>query len=363
MLSSFAFADNFQGLWVVRSSMVSKESIDKVIDYATQHGYTDLFVQVRGRGFAFYHSNLVPLSPLASDKINPLDYVVKKGHEAGLKIHAWLNVYLLWSASYLPSEKRHIVNQQTDWVAHHLNYFLNDTKKTGTILDHRINEGIYLSPANAEVEAYLLDLFGEVIQYYDVDGIHLDYVRYQDEKYDFNPTIRQKFQTQHGYDPVTLFDGRYDGDEYDFNQKNAEWQSFRSGAITQTVKYLRRAIRNSGRQIALSAAVKPDPNEAKTRFGQDWVAWIQKDYIDFAIPMNYTADMLHFNNALQKIRRLNLLDKVYMGLATYNQNSYEVISKIYKSRANGVRGFCIFSYDNLIEKPRYTRTIHKALQR
>ena len=42
--------------------------------------------------------------------------------------------------------------------------------------------------------------------------------------------------------------------------------------------------------IMLSAAVKPNPNEAKNRWSQDWISWINNNILDFVIPMNYGVE-------------------------------------------------------------------------
>ena len=46
-------------LWVVRTSMVSKESIDQMVQYAVINRFNNIVVQVRGRGDAFYNSKFV----------------------------------------------------------------------------------------------------------------------------------------------------------------------------------------------------------------------------------------------------------------------------------------------------------------
>ena len=43
-----------RGLWVVRTALVSPEAVDQVVDEAAEGGFNALFVQVRGRGDAFY---------------------------------------------------------------------------------------------------------------------------------------------------------------------------------------------------------------------------------------------------------------------------------------------------------------------
>ena len=59
-------AQNFdvRALWVVRDHITSKEKIDKVLEFASANNYNHLFIQVRGRGDAYYTSRLVPRSHL-----------------------------------------------------------------------------------------------------------------------------------------------------------------------------------------------------------------------------------------------------------------------------------------------------------
>lgn len=51
-----------RGLWVVRTSITSPEKIANVVDTARRYGFNALFVQVRGRGDAYYQSTLEPRS-------------------------------------------------------------------------------------------------------------------------------------------------------------------------------------------------------------------------------------------------------------------------------------------------------------
>ena len=53
-----------RGLWVVRTALVSPQAVDQVVDDAAEAGINALFVQVRGRGDAFYRSTLAARSPL-----------------------------------------------------------------------------------------------------------------------------------------------------------------------------------------------------------------------------------------------------------------------------------------------------------
>ncbi|PJA51741.1 MAG: hypothetical protein CO167_12395, partial [Candidatus Marinimicrobia bacterium CG_4_9_14_3_um_filter_48_9] len=93
-----------KGLWVVRGTLTTPARVDQMIRFAISGGYTDIFVQVRGRGDAFYESKMVPKSSLIRPRtFDPLADIIHQAHGAGIRVHAWFNTYLAWSASSLPS--------------------------------------------------------------------------------------------------------------------------------------------------------------------------------------------------------------------------------------------------------------------
>ena len=111
-LSDFLIAEDskIKALWIVRDDMVSKELIDAAISFSVDRKFTDVFVQIRGRGDAYYNSNLVPRANLISKTdFDPLAYIINKTKSLDLKIHAWLNVYYLWSSPEKPKHKDHLL--------------------------------------------------------------------------------------------------------------------------------------------------------------------------------------------------------------------------------------------------------------
>ena len=96
-------SEEIKSFWVVRYSMVSQEEIDHALHTASELGFNHVFLQVRGRGDAYYSSQIVPRGRFLTDPdFDPLSYAVEKGHSLGLKVHAWLNIFLLWSSPELP---------------------------------------------------------------------------------------------------------------------------------------------------------------------------------------------------------------------------------------------------------------------
>ena len=103
---------NTRCLWILRDSITSPEKIDSAMTYAYKAGFNKVFIQVRGRGYAFYNSKIVPRNPLLS-KDNLMLSILKS------LIYCFINAFLgsvriLFSASFpsmftFPMETRMLI--------------------------------------------------------------------------------------------------------------------------------------------------------------------------------------------------------------------------------------------------------------
>lgn len=97
--SVFANADvEVRALWVIRHQMKTPQSIDSVLKFAAANQITDLFVQVRGRGDAYYHSRFEPKAEEIPENFDPLGYLLIKANRKKIRIHAWVNMFYIWSS-------------------------------------------------------------------------------------------------------------------------------------------------------------------------------------------------------------------------------------------------------------------------
>src|SRR4029078_11529049 len=86
---------------------------------ARTHGFNTLFVQVRGRGDAYYLGGIEPRASellRQPDNFDPLATGGETGHAAGLRIHAWINVNLVSSAAELPAAREHLIYRHPAWL-------------------------------------------------------------------------------------------------------------------------------------------------------------------------------------------------------------------------------------------------------
>ena len=346
----------FRALWIVRDSVTSRAEIDKALQFAQKAQFNHLFVQVRGRGDALYSSQIVPPNAMIRDKtFDPLAYAVQKGHEMGLKVHAWMNVYLIWSSTNPPDTRNHVVNQYPEWL---------DQSSIGK------TNVWFLAPSHPGVTNHLLEVFREVLSNYDIDGLHLDYVRYADADYGYNFAARKEFQREYGVDPLTVLSSRNDGSE-NFSDTRAkthwqQWSQFRRNAVTNLVRKCNAAILDINPECLLSVAVKPDPEEAKDRYFQEWDRWLAEGLVDYVVPMNYTERLREFARNIDLIYDsipAKFWPGVIMGIAVYNQDALDARDKIKYTKITGFPGISIFSYDSRKDDPDYFLPIVEEMLR
>ena len=355
------FADllDVRALWVVRDHITSETKIDDVLQFAAANNYNHLFVQIRGRGDAYYKSRLVPRSHLLSNTdFDPLNYILKKARHSNIKIHAWFNVYYLWSSPDIPYQQDHLLLSHPNWIDTKdpdlldVGYTLSEMKK-----NRKANgEGFYLAPTHPEVDAHLQHVITELLQNYNLDGIHFDYIRYHDLGWGMNPIGLKYFLNYNRSIPGLP--------ALEIKEKPS-FAEFKRSAITGFISKASTRIKAYQPDCIISAAVKPNLYNARNTFGQEWDVWLAGGYIDWAVPMNYSMNLKTFDKNIQ-IMKENLpekyLNRVIMGIATYNQSAKNAGKKIAHTGKNNFGGISIFSYTVFKDEPSYANRLIKYLK-
>jgi uncharacterized lipoprotein YddW (UPF0748 family) len=361
LFTSSAFAEIFdiRALWVVRDHIISKEKIDEVVEFAKMNNYNHLFVQIRGRGDAYYTSQLVPRSHLLTKTdFDPLAYILKKGRQSNIKIHAWFNVYYLWSSPKIPSQADHLLLSHPEWIDSKSPDPINISNTIAAMKKNRQSngEGFYLAPTHPEVDAHLQNVLTELLQNYRLDGIHFDYIRYHDLGWGLNPIGLKYFLNYNNSMPGLP--------SLEVKQKPS-FAEFKRSAITRFISKASTRIKAYQPDCIISAAVKPNLFSARNTFSQEWDVWLAGGFIDWAVPMNYTMDFSTFDKNIRIMKEnlpLKYLDRVVMGIATYNQNARNAGKKIYHAGKNDFGGISVFSYTVFKNEPSYADKLIKYLK-
>jgi uncharacterized lipoprotein YddW (UPF0748 family) len=338
-----------RGLWVVRTGLVSPAEVDQVVEHARAGGFNALFVQVRGRGDAFYSSQLVARSGLLEGQpasFDPLARLLEKAHAQGMAVHAWVNVLL---TSHFPSPSPdNVVVRHPSWVMvprqvartavpkdpMGLLWLVRQTRRTDADV-----EGFYITPSSEEVQAHLEAVVRELLGKYDVQGIHLDFIRYPNEDYDWSVAALEGFRRQQGGN----------GDLLQGPVLHPEaWEQYRRSVLTGLAERLSSAARAARPGIIVSAAVVPDEAAAVHHRFQDWPAWLSKGILDAVCPMTYTPDTRLFREQVLSAQSLAKPgQEVWAGVGAYRLTIDDTIEKILTARRSGAAGVVIFSHESL----------------
>lgn len=353
-----------RALWVVRHAITTPGRVDQVVDVASQLHINTLLVQVRGRGDAYYASSLAPRGEaLGNADFDPLERIIRRAHDQGIEVHAWINVYLVWSAGDLPRSGDHIVNAHPEWIS-----IRADGRRLVEMVPEEFEdqklEGMYLAPGNPEVRRHLRDVVREITSKYAVDGIHLDYVRYPEPGVGYDPPTRTAFQQEFGVDPIHLEQPdsvllRVIGPDRIPDLK-MRWVQWKKDRITDLVRDLRADLDRTERDIKLTAAVISDQQAALGRYHQDWPLWLREGIVDAVIPMAYGTSTATVERQIKAAMAIPTERHVYAGIAIYNQGARDAADKIRRARALGVDGIALFSFDSLVGKAGYMRQIKSS---
>ena len=355
-LSSIIYSSSnssVRALWIVRDHMAKPALIDDAVAFAEKNEFNHIFAQVRGRGDSFYNSKITPKSNLVNSNFDPLDYLINKCKDKDIKVHAWINVYYLWSSKKYPSQKNHLFYQRPEWLDRRKNekYILEKGYLDNTsdiIID---GEGFFLAPTNPNVNDYLINMVSELSNNYSIDGVHYDYIRYHSLDYGYNKDGIISFSVKNNYN-----------DNYLTNNYDRIFSEYKRSSITDFVKRANHQIKKNLPNCIISAAVKPNIYDAKLIFSQEWDLWLSAGYVDWAVPMNYLTDDNDFLKNIH-VMKDNLPKKyharIIIGISTYNQSARSVGKKIKKLKKMNFNNISIFSYNTMVDNPYYWRKLRK----
>jgi uncharacterized lipoprotein YddW (UPF0748 family) len=357
-----------RGLWVVRGTLTSSASITRMLDGAAGAGFNAVFVQVRGRGDAYYSDGLEPRAEaLGKDTgFDPLAFVIREAHARRISVAAWITVNLVSSAHELPRSPGHLVNRSPEWLmvpralaqelskanAHAPGYVGKLARWTRS---HASDvEGLYSSPVNPAAAAHTVAVVTDLVKRYDLDGVHLDYVRYPTADFDHSRVALDEFRSSVLPDltraEAAALDARRRDDALAYvDMYPVRWASFRRTRLTALVMRIRNAARAQRPALQLSAAVVPDTEEAATKKLQEWPRWMETALLDAACPMAYTQDEDLFASQIASAVSAAQTADVWAGIGAYRLTPSQTVARISTARRLGATGVVLFSYDSVTD--------------
>lgn len=229
-----------------RSAEKQKEELRAILDRLQKANINTVLLQTRIRATTIYPSQYEPWDgclsgfPGKSPGYDALQFAIDECHKRGMEVHAWVVT--------IPVGK---------WNS----YGCRQLRKRFPRLIKRIDQDGYMDPEATQTGCYLAEMCREIVQRYDVDGIHLDYIRYPET---------WKFRI--GKDQAR-------------------------GNITRIVEKIHQAVKKEKPWVKMSCSPIGKFNDlsrywshgwnAYTKVAQDAQAWLKDGLMDELFPMMY----------------------------------------------------------------------------
>ena len=169
--STFNVKREFRGAWIQcvngQFKGIGTETMQRTLTYQLNElqkdGCNAIIFQVRPECDALYESDLEPwsyyLTGVQGEKPNPywdpLQWMIDECHRRGMELHAWINPYRAKTKSPHQNAANHVIVRHPEWTFDY----------DGLTL---------LNPAYKECRDYICDVVKDIVERYDVDGLHID---------------------------------------------------------------------------------------------------------------------------------------------------------------------------------------------
>jgi len=293
--------EEFRATWVITwnaySGNLSTEQLKartrEILDNHKKANMNAVLWQVRQAGTSYYNSPYEPWGSYLGYKdpgYDPLEYAIQEAHKRGIELHAWFNVFKTNS------------DRPGTPVAEHPEWVCRDAD------GNPMTENYALSPGLEAVREYTRDVVMDIVNRYDIDGMHYDYIRWNEyssktvslggeEPFDgqFSPEIiegmtkesRYLYDVEHPYSagvPDSL-----PGIPY------ASWESYWRHSVDQFVEMVHDSVQKVKPWVRVSAAALGRYKKWSGYYSvyQDAAKWFNEGWVDQLTPMHYhwtTAD-------------------------------------------------------------------------
>ena len=305
---------------------VQKRELIKILDDLKKFNFNTVFFQTRGRGEVLYRSVIEPMSSVVAapkpgqSAFDPLLFAIEECHKRGIACHAWIVTYPLGGNKHVQGLGQNSV-----------------TRKQPSIAMKYKNEW-FLDPGNPKTDDYLLSLVAEIVNNYDVDGVHFDYIRYPDDspKFPDNTTFSKYGKGKNRSDWRRENINRFVAKMYDQVKSVKPWVQVSSSPL--------------GRYRPLNN--KHDGWNARETVLQDAGQWMMSGKHDALYPMMYYRNHLFYPFADDWV--LNSNNRILVpGLGVYQMDELkwpkeDIVNQIDYTREKKMAGQAYFRTANVL---------------
>lgn len=270
------------------------QNIEGAFEKITGFGFNTVIVQVRPFSDALYKSEYYPWSFICSGtegqdiKYDPLKIMIQEAHKRNLRIEAWLNPYRVRT-----STSKEAISEQSPaskWT----------NEGSDSVIQY--NGGVYYNPGKEEVRQLIVNGVSEIVQNYNVDGIHFD---------DYFYPGTENFIDEETYG------------NYLVNGGTLSLEDWRRENINILVKQVYGTIKKIDSEVLFGISPQGSMNNNYNSQYIDVQKWVQnKGYVDYLCPQVYYGFENQSNDFVSAVESFsNLITEpsvdLYIGLAAY----------------------------------------------
>lgn len=281
-----------------------EESIRKILVELKQYKINNIFLHSRAFDDCFYNSSIFSVSDYCKNehgelKFDILHHFIELAKEHGIFVHAWINPYRIRNDAQIDKIPKSTLAGKI------LSENRNDERVIVT------DNSIYYNPAYPEVQNYVLSGIREILQNYDVCGIHIDDYFYPTTNEEIDKKIYNNYLNEGG--EFSLAD-------------------FRRNAVNTLVSSIYSLVKSFNNDILFSISPSADIEKNYSNSYADVKLWSQNEgYADILIPQLYYGfnhSTMPFNSLLSDwIALQSDTVKIVIGLAVYKAGTEDVYAK------------------------------------
>ena len=295
--------NEFRATWVITweyinsgsSVEVNKARIREILDNHEKANMTSVLFQIRQSGTAYYQSSYEPWGYYAGytyPGFDPLQYAIEEAHKRGLELHAWFNVFSVSS-----THSGTIPVEHPEWICRDQNGNPMTSYKAA-------------SPGLQAVRDYTVNVAMEIVRNYDIDGLHLDYVRWNeydtDDMLDAPEQLEQETKLDGDFSDKTInkLTSTQSTNRFLYDVEHpysagvpsgfSTWEDWWRWSVTEFVKTLHDSIQAVKPWVRLSPAALGNYKAGGINgwngyyvVYQDAALWFNQGYIEQLTPMHY----------------------------------------------------------------------------
>jgi len=325
LIISASLQAQVKAMWVTSWDLTNEAQIDTMLSDMYIHGYNQVLAEIRYRGDALYtpnklHKDFPNPEPkcffLKDSNFDALGYLIEKAKPLNIEVYAWVTTFVVTPKNSGKISDQNVYLTNPEWII---------TDKDNNPMSPDVLEGAYLDPANPLAQDYLFNVFMDIITNYDIDGFHLDYVRYPGQTYG----------------------------NYSFNSGDADSYQLRNLKQEQVTRFVKRLYAESKLvkpTLDFTAAVVAEISNARSNYAQDWLKWISEGYLDKVYLMAYTTSDESLKVILDSYPS-GIRNKIIVGLRAWAEKTgyseKKITSKISMVVREKYQGYSLFSYSGL----------------